>query len=412
MIYDIIHGYQPFSKELKPGWVEKNFEEIFLPTSIAMKKGVIKRNVQLQGWTIDEWQKTKIADSVIKNLKEAYNKKNITLGCSLYSHALAPTLSEELIYALIFLDIETQKKIGKPIFFFPPELAIDKKLLKVIFENFPKLIPIIPCLSVKSSKSEIVCVNYNGINFICMAANVYLKDTLMNGTVYQNISYLPKSLSLKIAQFSMRNPEFFKETIEKLDTGGEVILARDWENGESRDALLKKDDYKEISGFLGNKDDFKLIDELKPTKNINFEDIIASSWEPKATIENPFPYWIPNKMSNVIKGWLGLISIYEKAFTELTFGKNKRSFEIVKNKLKKKDFRDIIKETSPALISCIPWHFLSRPEWESDTGFAIQLLEKIVKPKLMKLNNIVYNKVENFKKLLLINEYSNMITRY
>lgn len=58
-IYDLIHAYQPFQDpEFNFGyenWVFDNLQNVFLPTSVAMKKGSVKRGIQIKGWTIDSW---------------------------------------------------------------------------------------------------------------------------------------------------------------------------------------------------------------------------------------------------------------------------------------------------------------------------------------------------------------------
>lgn len=410
MIYDIIHGYQPFDENLKLDWVQSNIIEVFYPTSISMAKGLIKQNVQLQGWTVDEWKKNEpLSNKVLVNLKEAYDNGNITLGCSLYNHALAPLLSEELLYTLIYIDYITINDIGKPIFFFPPELAVSDKVLKVLFENFD-LIPIIPCTCVGSKKSEIVDIMHEGKKHRCFSANIFLKDTLMNGTVYQNIDYLPKGLSLKAARLSMRDPKYLEKKLDKLDKGELHIIPRDWENAESKDALVSKDGGKVVKGFSECRDEFMLISDVKASRVVELKDVIPASWEPVATVSNPFPYWVPEKKNIKADGWLGLIEIYEKTFEKAVFG-GERNIKILKERLEDNDLLELIRDTSPALISCVPWHFLSRDEWDNDCGFAVNLIEKIVKPKLVKFVEAVYPTDEHLEKLIKINEFSNMIVR-
>jgi hypothetical protein len=386
MIIDIVHGYQPFTKDLVRPWVYDNMDDVYVPTSNAMKEGVIKRNVQVQGWTIDEWKRVRGSSRVIRNLKQAYIKGNIALGCSTYSHVLMPLLSYELNYALLYLDLEVIDSIGRPVFFFPPELAIDGDVLRMVFDNFPELIPVLPCTCLNKMDSEVVDILHKKNKFQCLLANIFLKDTLMNGTVYQNISYLPEGLSLVDAQLAMRAPVSFKRTIEALDKSDLKIIPRDWENAESRDALYGIDEgLKDIKAYLSFKDEFVLINDQVSTSKHRLSDIIPSSWEPAATGSNPYPYWTPKKnldlrKKTVISNWLGLIAIYEQAFMRLIEG------DIGNVKMHKK----LIRFTSPSLISCVPWHYLSRPEWENDTGFAAEMIRKIVNPRLKYLVSRAY----------------------
>src|SRR5512135_844479 len=100
-VYDVIHGYQPFTNDLVSDWVKTNLENIFLPTSKAMKGGLIRRSVQLQGWTVDAWLSADSgisgpAKAVLGNLKDAAEEGHIDVGFSAYSHALLPLLGDEL----------------------------------------------------------------------------------------------------------------------------------------------------------------------------------------------------------------------------------------------------------------------------------------------------------------------------
>ena len=379
-LVDIIHGYQPFTSVLMKPWVKDNLREVFLPTSESMKRGTIKQNVQLQGWTIDMYKKNSIGRKFLENLRQAARKHNITVGCSLYNHAIMPLLTDELLLELIRIDYRTVKQsIGTPVFFFPPELAVDRRVLGILFDNFPGLVPVIPSLAVSSKESCVVNVIHRDKKHMCLAANVHLKDTLMNRTG-----------SRKIAESPMRSPANFRETLVMLDRTDVHILARDWENGESRDALTgRKEKY--VRGFYRYRKDFCLITELKAKKSISIERIVPSCWEPLSSRENPYPYWIPKTdRTGVAKSWLALISLYEHAFSKLPNAEKNI---------------DIIKETSPALLSCVPWHYFSG----GDIDFAVELMEKIVKPRLLKLIEKVYDEKEQLEKLIKINELANRI---
>lgn len=151
IIYDLIHGYQPFDPQtFIHKWVRKNLQQIFLPTSISMRKGLIPRGIQLQGWTIETWLNTEksikdLAKKTLNNLKIANQKGNIEIGISGYSHPILPMLSNDLIKAQIILDKQVvEKYLGKATWFWPPEGAIDQRVLKVIHEIFPNLILLIP----------------------------------------------------------------------------------------------------------------------------------------------------------------------------------------------------------------------------------------------------------------------------
>ncbi|PJC23024.1 hypothetical protein CO059_00780, partial [candidate division WWE3 bacterium CG_4_9_14_0_2_um_filter_48_10] len=83
IVFDLTHAYQAFQPpDFIPPWVEKNLMEIFLPLSRAMQKGIIRRGLQLQGWTIEAWFAADdpirgLALETLTNLKEACQRGNI-----------------------------------------------------------------------------------------------------------------------------------------------------------------------------------------------------------------------------------------------------------------------------------------------------------------------------------------------
>jgi hypothetical protein len=402
-VYDVIHGYQPFTNNLISPWVHTNLENTFLPTSEAVKAGLVRRNVQLQGWTIDAWLNAnerirKNAKIVLNNLRQAYDNDYIEIGASAYSHPILPFLGGALVYAQMKADVlKVTEHIGKPTFFWFPECAMNQKVLQILHDRFPKITPIIPDKSLGVNKSMFARVRYpdgEGKAYIC---NVNVKDALMNGMVCNKPFYIPKNLPWKHAVQSMRDPQHFVETIQALDHTDRHIVVRDWENAESRDALIKVGNKKEIAAMMKAKAEFKLLkenDEFDYCFHLNeFND---ASWEPISSIKNPFPYWRPTdvhdkKKMQIDRYWLEMLDFYNELFENIA-GKSKKS---VDKAFKDEKFVMMFKQTSPALLSCLIWHVMARPEWESFPKFPGELTKRVVLPSLLQM--IDYSDMPNKK---------------
>ncbi|MFH1721703.1 MAG: hypothetical protein ABH950_03750 [Candidatus Altiarchaeota archaeon] len=419
-IFDVIHGYQPFARDLMSPWVKSNLDDVFLPTSAAMADGLIRRNVQLQGWTINEWLNAsptirRKAQDVLNLLFRAKESDNIELGFSAYSHAFLPLLSEELMYAQMRADREViEEYLGPPSFFWSPEAAYNQRLLEVLSLRFPNTIAVLPTGCLNNPSSDFGLLKTNTIsNQRVAVGSTLLKDFLMNGSVYHRPVYAPKKLDWTKAANSMREASALLHTIDCVDKNEKDfhVVIRDWENGESRDALVSIGKRKEIGAFLEMKDkiDFKLLSEVKYVRHIgDLSNCQSSCWEPLATEKNPFPYWTPKYVRgakrDVRESWLALINLYDEVFRKIIFGGedwrkeslNKRLSQ-VDEALNQKEFFKMFIETSPTLLSCLPWHCFARDEWERFPGFPIKLTERLLKPLTNKL--ISYGKKEAGLKL-------------
>ena len=442
-VCDVIHGYQPFSVHDPPEWVLANLKDIFCPTSETMKSGTIPRAIQLQGWTIDAWLKCpeNIKDMALKtllNLKEAYVRGNVEVGSSGYSHPILPLLSDMLVYAEMKVDIENvRENIGEPTWFWFPEGATDSRCLEILHENYPEVTPLLPDKCLNLTGSRFSRIEYRdgsyGDAYFC---NVVVKDVMMNAPVYDECSETEKN--------AMRNGDFFRIVMESLDPDTSChILARDWENAESRNALVSiSKTEKDVKGLLEAKNEgiykFELLKASEPSRTlIKIEDIQPSCWEPVASRENPFPYWSPKGTNyqdlvedkkTVVDTWLKLIKIYDETFQEIVFFKSgyrhpidmarREKLECVDRAFEDEKFKRIFKESCPALLSCVPWHLLSRKEWSPDPPFSLYAVETIVEPgfkelvayyagldesfslKSMKKEKLSYSLLEDLKRAL------------
>jgi len=389
MILDVMHGYQPFTDELLMPWVIKNTDEVFIPTSEAMRQGHVRHNVQLQGWTIDAWLKNHAtrhsAMKILSNLKAALKRGHITAGCSSYSHAMLPLLSDELAYAQIRIDHDTvEEHIGRPVFLWYPECGMDRELLKLSLEEFD-LLPIIPDNSIGEKRSMMVNIT-DGKKDLGKAAvaNVLLKDLCMNAVVYKKPDYVPKRVNWVLAMRSMRDKEAFLSLMKSIEPKSPSILMRDWENAESRDALVEVGYGKDIKAMLEIPEMFSLFGSEKAEKDVDLRKVRPATWEPCSTRENPFPYWLPTaqikkKMEFGLK-WKAWLNLYDEAFHTLLASKDLEGIQGAKELLKDKETVRVLKHTFPVLLSCFPWHIMARPEWESFPEFPKQLLHKVLKP--------------------------------
>ncbi|MEA3485080.1 MAG: hypothetical protein U9R03_00030, partial [Candidatus Aerophobetes bacterium] len=359
------------------------------------------RGIQLQGWTIESWLQSpepivSLAKGALENLGEAYKNGNIEIGISGYAHPILPLLSPDLIYAQIALDLEVAEKyLGKPTWFWFPEGAVDQKLLKVLFENFPELIVVIPDRSLgKKNFSGFVRINRkNGGEQGALVCDSLLKDIMMNAEYYpQKPSYAPENIDWPTAQKMVYDGEKFGKILQTLG-GDEHVLARDWENKGSKDGLFQVNDGTDVKGLVELEADFYLPSETDWSKaeTISIEEIKPGSWEVGAPENDPFLYWRPNKkgekwksLTKEQKEWVGkwntLVEEFDQKFQEEIAKRGG-----VKKALEGQDFKNKLKKALPALLSCVPWHFTAKPEWGPDPGFSKSAWEKIVQPSLQNL---------------------------
>ncbi len=214
----------------------------------------------------------------------------------------------------------------------------------------------------------------------------------MNSVVYDRPEYVPDRLDWNRSLESMRDGQEFTHVLETLDSSQDHIVVRDWENGESRDALRYIDDIADVGAMMDeNNIEYKLLsDNIEYTNNILLKEIQPSCWEPYSTIKNPYPYWTPTDVkgwkARIVDYWLEILRIYDEGFQSLVETETGgTSLESVKDALKKKNVLNLFKQTSPTLLSCLPWHLLGRDEWEKFPEFPRQILEKIVLPETTRL---------------------------
>jgi hypothetical protein len=397
-VYDVIHGYQPFTNDLISDWVHTNLDTVFTSTSRAMAAGVVRRSVQLQGWTLDAWLNApreigEKAQEVISDLRAAAEHNHIEFGFSAYGHALLPLLSDELAYAQMCADYETVKThLGEPKFFWYPECAVDSAKLRVLYDRFPGIIAVIPNKAVGLWSSGFAKVRFGGAVGKAAFCNVLVKDVVMNSVVYEKPDYVPRALDWDKSRDSMKDSEAFKYVLHTLDDDVEHVLVRDWENGESREALRDTGGMADVGAMLDSSDiRYRLLSEQgQYTLQVDVGEVRPSCWEPTSTDGNPYPYWTPSGVRGwrrtVVDCWLKIIAIYETGFKAAVesevggFGCDE-----VDEALGNHKFMTMFKETCPCLLSCLPWHLLAREEWERFPDFPGKLLEKIVLPETTKL---------------------------
>ena len=375
-----------------------------------MASGLIPRGVQLQGWSIDEWLRapppiSSIAKKVLANLRIAQEKGFISFGCSAYSHAFLPLLSTPLAYAQMKVDYLTIKQyLGKPNFFWFPECALNSKLLRILHLRLPFLIPILSDKALNKNGSRFIELEFeDGSRERAVVASTLAKDVLMNAVVYSKPSYVPSTLDWKMAVKSMREGECLLKTLEEVDPSPYHVVVRDWENGESRDALVKIGERKEIKAYLEVKEkvSFSLFyDYGGEVEVVPISSIKPSCWEPLSTPDNPFPYWSPTRIKDMttkklIEGWKSLLQLYDETFVDIVeimseeeeLGRDEEanSLKAVDLALSNERFYSVFKNTSPSLLSCLPWHILGREEWERFPQFPRELLRYVLKPKIAEL---------------------------
>ncbi len=391
-IFDFVHAYQPFFHENIPDWVYKNLTDVFLPLSKAMAKGMCKRTVQIQGWTLDSWfenEQTKpLFEEFAANIRTAVSKGNIKLGFSAYSHPILPLLSNELIEMEIKEDYKTVLKyLGEPEVFFPPEGAIDQRTLDVISKTFPDATILIPDRALgMNTQSGFYRFNEN----VLAIFPVIIKDALMGAPYFEKPpAFIPHTVNWDNAKKALKSSKSLQQFFSEMELET-VIIARDMENGQSRDALKEyKNGKKELPALYGSREFTHFFDEIEIDKQELklVTSIIPASWEPLSHEDDPFPFWAPKgeyslflteEQRTLVSTWLKLVHLYDK----LIIGQEQ-----------------FFKKTSPSIISCFPWHFTTPLEWDNNIGFSEYILNSCIKTRIPLLIKNKNDK-EDFDKLI------------
>ncbi len=375
-IFDFMHAYQPFFSKKLPEWVIRNLEEVFLPLSKSFASGLCRHTVQIQGWTLESWDKDprthELFQQFLENMRKAINEGTVEIGFSAYSHPILPLLSNQLIEMQIEEDYKTVLKyFGEPKVFFPPEGAIDQRVLNIVSGMFPEVKILVPDRAISEDiDSRFYWFKKN----ILAVFPVIVKDALMGAPYFDRPpAFIPSEVVWSDAKKALRSPKSLSKFFEQLDLQ-DAIIARDMENGESRNALTEFGPrMKEIPSLTKSKIEKSLISEGVPDKNDTIEKILPASWEPLSHEDDPFPFWSPRgeyfmflstPQKNLIKLWLSLIEFYDAL--------------ILLDKT-------LFKETSPTIISCFPWHFTTPLEWDNNIGFSEYILENCIKPNFEKI---------------------------
>jgi len=407
VFYDLIHGYQPYQPpHFIPHWVEENLREVYVTLSTAMKCKSIKRGVQLQGWTIENYLNSPNpirfqAEKVINNLKEAKQNGTIEIGASGYSHPILPLFTKEIIKLQIIFDIEIlHEYVGEPTWFWFPEGAVNSTSLEILYKLHPDLIVTIPDTSFSQiNYSDFIKIKYpNGGEQKAVVYNSLLKDIIMNACDYpKKPSYVPKSVDWAAAQNMVYSGNDFEKVLQQL--GGDFhVVVRDW---EKMGTLYGKTKYEqggyEMKGLLELDTNFKLISEMDwaGCKTVSIDKILNGSWECDAPQDDPYLYWKSNKAGDTwariskenkdwVLKWENMIDNYNNKFKKVV-----EKHGGVENIIKDKDLSAKIKDSFTALLSCVPWHFLTKDEYRPDPGFSKMVWEKMVVPSLSTLEDLV-----------------------
>jgi len=404
VFYDLIHGYQPLIEKFIPDFVAKNLREIFLPTSSAMKKGLVRRGIQMQGWTVDTLlvvpRFKNIAKKIFQNLKIANQKKNIEVGISAYSHPILPMLSDDLIYSQIILDREmVENNLGRATWFWPPEGAVDQRVLKIIHQAAPDLIILMPdkCLGRYNFSGPIKLKFSDSSCQKVLAFNCLLKDIFMNAGDYRvrpDYMQYPNTLIWEKIKKIASQPKILKAVLDEMGQSF-YILMRDWENAGSKTGLKKIGAAKEIAAFYKNKDlKFCLPSQIDWPKATIFpiNKIIPASWDMESTPADPYPWWLPNEKGKIwrtrsknakkmLKKWQALICEMDRLVS-----KKIKTRGGVKAALKDEEFKIFLKKIFPGFHSCVAWHLFAKKDWHPDYGYSLKAMEKVVLPSIDKEN--------------------------
>lgn len=364
-VYDIVHAYQPFEPPFFPSWVEDNLRNLFLPLSRAVRRGIVKRHVQLQGWTIEVFLRSpdpvkSLAQESLDNLKSAYDKGHISLGFSAYSHPIIPLLSDEVLLRSIREDFEVVREhLGEPIWFWFPEGACDRRSLKLLFDEFPDVTAVIPdgCIGQENLSGFYKLENGGRV----VVFNSILKDIFMNAEDYGKPQpYTPEGLRWEVAEEMITNAGSLLEGLQYFSKNEFVVLGRDWENAGSKYGLLEfEKGAKELKSFLEVKDgiEFGFVKEAKFEETLRLSDIRPSSWEPAATDDKPYPYWN-------LDSWVQFVDAFCSSYES-----------------------DFPKKFLIALASDVPWHLMARKEWGPNPEHSRQFLDKAISPIVKRIGN-------------------------
>ncbi len=371
-----MHAYQPFFSDEIPDWVISNLEEVFLPLSRSFAKGLRKQTIQIQGWTLESWnsnERTKpLFEEFHKNVVQGISNGSIEVGFSAFSHPILPLLSNRLIEMQIEEDYKTVLKyFGEPKVFFPPEGAIDQRVLNIVSEMFPEVSILIPDRAISSDiKSKFYNYKRNKIAVF----SVIVKDALMGAPYFERPpAFIPNDVEWNSAKKALKSPDSLIKFFHQLELK-EGIIARDMENGESRNALKEFGPrIKDIPSLVNGDFDKSFISEGSVEPGDDIESINSASWEPLSNESDPYPFWSPSGeyylflstyQKNLISSWLELVSFYD---------------ELIVND------ESLFKETAPIIISCFPWHFTTPLEWDNNIGFSEYILNECIKTKFPKL---------------------------
>jgi len=377
-IFDLTHAYQPFQPpDFVPPWVEKNLTEIFLPLSRAMREGVIRRGLQLQGWTIEVWQEATgpirdLALGVLENLKEANRKGNIELGASGYSHPILPLLSEEVVKRQIEEDlVVVRKHLGEPVWFWFPEGAANERSLAALHEVAPDLIAVIPDRCFGEERSGFMRIEFEDGSFQrTMVCNTLLKDIFANAEDYGvKPRYVPKKLDWEIALQATHSGKAFRELLKAIDASEDAVLARDLENAGNKYGLVEfEEGMKEVKGLKESGLNFALPSQVdwEGVPSTEIYKVRASSWEPLADGGEPYPYWVlacpgafcpTEPLRKIVRAWVEFIQAFNRSYRS-----------------------DFPKESLIVLASDVPWHFLGKKEWGPDPSHSAEFVQKVILP--------------------------------
>lgn len=380
IVFDLTHAYQPLfhPPDFVPSLVEKNLTEIYLPLSRAMRKGLVRRGLQLQGWTVEAWLAADdpiggLALETITNLKEACQRRNIEIGASGYSHPILPLLDDEVIKRQVEEDLAVvEKYLGKPTWFWFPEGAVDQRSLTIVHKVALDLAVVIPDGALgKRQFSGFVRIQFaDGSIQRAIVCNTLLKDIFMNAEDYQTKPpYAPEDLDWDVALQATHSGKDFVKLLKSLSLSEEAVLVRDLENAGSKYGLAEfGEGVKEVKGLAEAKLGLSLPSEVdwEAVPLVAIDEVKASSWEPAAKEDDPYPYWAPTHPPQLIQGII-------EAWGE---------FVGVFNRLYRPHFS---KESLITLASDVPWHFLGKKEWHPDPQHSAEFTKKVILPIVVRI---------------------------
>jgi len=365
-VFDITHAYQPFEPpSFVPSWVVDNLRQIFIPISRAMREGVVKRHVQLQGWTIESFLKSpdpikSLAQEFLDNLKVASAQGHIRLGFSGYSHPILPLLSDEVFIRSIKEDYSViEEHLGKPTWFWFPEGACDRRSLEILFKEFPDVYAVIPdgCLG-KQNFSGFFTLEEGGKVVVC---NSVLKDIFMNALDYgKPQSYSPEGLSQEVAEKMISDSKALAEGLRYFAEES-AVLARDLENAGSKYGLFEfKKGSKELKSFYESSSnvEFAFVEDGNFDRSLSLNAILPSSWEPLADEKNPYLYWN-------LPSWIAFGNVFCEVYKE-----------------------DFSKQHLVVLASDVPWHILAREEWGPNPEHSQHFVRDVVMPVVRDIGEV------------------------